>query len=54
MAEKIEKIKKEIEQLEKEINTNHFGRLFDKSKEAKDHKRLKKLRKELIELEKTS
>ena len=51
MADEIERLKKEIEQLEEIMEKDHFGGLFDKGREKKNYKRLKRLRKELKELE---
>lgn len=52
--EKIEKLKSEIEKLEKEYNRANFGRMFDKSKQSHIYKKLKKRRKELKELEESN
>ena len=51
MQEKIEKLKEEIERLEKLIDKNHFGGLLDRQQSDKNYNRLKKLRRELKELE---
>jgi hypothetical protein len=53
MTEQIEKLKEEIAKLEKEMEKDHFGGLLDKVRQQKNYNRLKKLRKELKELEKT-
>lgn len=47
----IDKLKKEIEELEKQLAASPFGGLFDKGRMDKLHKKLKKKRKELAVLE---
>ncbi len=51
-ASAIDKLKKEIEDIEKQLAANPFGGLFDKARMEKLHKKLKKKRKELAVLEK--
>jgi anthranilate phosphoribosyltransferase len=45
--DKREQIEKEIEELEKKFDKNHFGGLFEQAQHKKDMNRLQKLRKEL-------
>jgi len=52
MNEIIEKLKKEIEDLEKQLEANPFGGLFARNRQDQLYHRLKKKRKELAELEK--
>jgi hypothetical protein len=49
--EKIEKLKEEIVKLEKLMEHDHFGGVVDKMRSEQNYSRLKKLRKELKELE---
>jgi len=42
-----EKLEKEIANLEKKLEKDHFGGLFDKNARKKDENRLRKLKKEL-------
>jgi hypothetical protein len=49
---KIEKLKRDIEELERQIDANPFGGLFDKQRMERLRKKLKKRRKELATLEK--
>ena len=49
---KIEKVKKEITRLEAQMEKDRFGSIFDTGWEKRYHKKLKKLYKELEELEK--
>ena len=51
MTEK-EKIEKEIEELEKQLEKNPFGGIFDKGGRKKQENKLKKLKKSLVELTK--
>lgn len=51
MEKNIPKLKREIERLEKEISGDHFSGLLDQKRADKNRKRLKKLMKELEELE---
>ena len=48
-----ERIVEEIERLERELQSQHFRALFDRKVEHKKQKHLKKLRKELAELDGT-
>lgn len=48
----IEKLREEIAALEKQLESRHFSGLFDKKGQDHDLKKLKKLRKQLKELEK--
>jgi hypothetical protein len=54
MSPDLEKLREELAALEKELETSHFGGLFDTR--ARDHKlrRLKKLRKQVAALEGTA
>lgn len=52
--DKIERLKEEIERLEEEYNRANFGNMFDRSKQDILYKKLKKKKKELETLEKTS
>jgi len=49
---KIEKLKKEIARLEEQMEKDRFGGIFDTGWEKRYHKKLKKLYKELEQLEK--
>lgn len=51
MDPKIEKLREEIAELEKLMEKDHFGGLFDKGRQDKNYNRLKKLKKELKKLE---
>jgi hypothetical protein len=51
MTEK-ERIEKEIEELEKKLQNDHFGGIFDKGGRKKQENKLKKLKKSLAELTK--
>jgi hypothetical protein len=51
MDPKIEKLREEIAELEKLMEKDHFGGLFDKARQDKNYNRLKKLKKELKKLE---
>lgn len=51
MSEKIEKLKADIARLEEMMEKDHFGGLVDKGREKKNYSRLKKLRRELKQLE---
>jgi len=53
MAADIEKLKKEIEELERQIKAHPFGGLFDRNRQEQLFRKLKKKRKELASLEKT-
>ncbi len=50
-TEKITHLKEEIAKLEKEMNHDHFSGLVDKTRSEKQFSRLKKLKRELKELE---
>lgn len=50
--EKIGKLKKEIEELERQISANPFGGLFDRNRIDQLYRKLKKKKKELAALEK--
>jgi len=50
--DRIRKLEREIEELEKKIQKDHFGSLFDPATRKKDEARLKKLKKELERLQK--
>ena len=50
-ATAIDKLNKEIEDIEKQLAANPFGGLFDKQRMEKLRKKLKKKRKELAALE---
>ena len=52
MAETIEKLKKQIEELERQLEANPFGGLFNKDRLDQIYRKLKKKRKQLAELEK--
>jgi len=45
-----EQLEKEIKELEKKLDKDHFGGLFNKAQHKKDINRLAKLKKELEEL----
>jgi predicted amino acid-binding ACT domain protein len=49
--DKIAKLKEEIANLEKQMNHDHFSSVVDKARNEKQYARLKKLKKELKELE---
>jgi len=51
MSDKIAKLKEEIARMEEAIEKDHFSGLVDKMRQDKNYRRLKKLRKELKELE---
>ena len=51
MDPNIEKLREEIAELEKTMEKDHFGGLFDKARQDKNYNRLKKLKKELKKLE---
>lgn len=51
MDPNIEKLREEIAELEKVMEKNHFGGLFDKGRQDKNYNKLKKLKKELKKLE---
>ena len=51
MDTNIEKLREEIAELEKLMEKDHFGGLFDRARQDKNYNRLKKLRKELKKLE---
>ncbi len=51
MSDQIKKLKEDIAKLEELIEKDHFGSLLDRGRSNKNHKRLKKLRKELKQLE---
>jgi hypothetical protein len=53
MATDIEKLKKEIEELERQIEAHPFGGLLDRNRQEQLFRKLKKKRKELAGLEKT-
>lgn len=53
MSTDIEKLRAEIETLEKQLDSKHFSGLFDRKGQDQKLKKLKKLRKQLKELEKT-
>jgi len=48
----IEKLKKEIEDLEKQLEVHPFGGLFDRNRQDQLFRKLKKKRKELADVEK--
>ena len=48
--DKIERLEREIKELEKKMDKNHFGELFNKGQQKRDMNRLLKLRKELEDL----
>lgn len=50
--EKLNKLKEEIAEVEKLMEQDHFGGIVDRSRADKNYSRLKKLKKELKELEK--
>jgi|WetSurMetagenome_2_1015567.scaffolds.fasta_scaffold126660_2 hypothetical protein len=50
-SDKIAKLKEEIAKLEQLMNHDHFSSVVDKARNEKEYARLKKLRKELKELE---
>ncbi len=50
--DKILKLEREIKELEKKIDKDHFGELFNKGQQKKNMSRLLKLQKELAELKK--
>jgi hypothetical protein len=52
MATDIEKLKKEIEELERQIEAHPFGGLLDRNRQEQLYRKLKKKRKELAVLEK--
>jgi len=52
MAADIEKLKKEIDELERQIEAHPFGGLLDRSRQEQLLRKLKKKRKELASLEK--
>ena len=52
MTADIEKLKREIEDLEKQLEANPFGGLFNKDRLDQIYRKLKKKRKELARLEK--
>jgi len=47
-----QKLEKEIAQLEKKLQKDHFGGIIDKNARRKDETRLSKLKKELDKLSK--
>ncbi|MFH2036519.1 MAG: hypothetical protein ABIJ45_08965 [Candidatus Zixiibacteriota bacterium] len=49
---KIEKLEKEIQRLEEQLEKNRFGGLFDKVTREREEKKLRKLKKELEKLAK--
>ncbi len=51
MQEKIEKLKKEIAKLEEQMGKDHFRGIVDKAKAEQNYNRLKRLRRELKEIE---
>lgn len=51
MKDKIEKLREEIAKLEELMERNHFSGVVDKSRKDKNYNRLKKLRRELRQLE---
>ena len=51
MTAEIEKLRAEVERLERELEANHFGGLFDTKNRDHRLKKLKKLRKQLAALE---
>lgn len=51
MAHTIEQLKREIEGLEKQLSTQHFGGLFDRKRIEQLEDKLKKKRKELARLQ---
>jgi hypothetical protein len=53
MSEETLSLRREIERLEKELETQHFRGLFDKKSQDQRLKKLKKLRKQLAALEGT-
>ncbi len=54
MDPNIEKLREEIAELEKVMEKDHFGGLFDKNRQDKNYNRLKKLKKELKKLEESN
>ncbi len=50
--EEIEKLKKEIEELELQLEKNRFGGIFERNARVRQEKKLAKLRKALENLEK--
>jgi len=52
MTADVEKLRAEIEALEKQLDSSHFSGLFDKKGQDHNLKKLKKLRKQLAALEK--
>lgn len=51
MSEEIKKLKEKIRRLEVEFEKNRFGPLFDRRTSDKEFNRIKKLKKELKQLE---
>jgi len=51
MNPKIEKLRDDIAKLEELMDKDHFGGLFDKGRRNKNYNRLKKLKRELKQLE---
>ncbi len=48
--DKKSQLEKELKELEKKLDKDHFGELFNKSQHKRDMNRLQKLKKELEEL----
>nr|MBN2277877.1 hypothetical protein [candidate division Zixibacteria bacterium] len=51
--DKIQKLELEIERLEEKMEKNHFGGLFNKDERKRDENKLRKLKRELEQLQKT-
>jgi len=51
MNSKIEKLREEIAQMEKLMEKDHFSSVVDKGRKDKEYARLKKLKRELKQLE---
>jgi Skp family chaperone for outer membrane proteins len=52
VSTEIDKLRTEIETLEKQLDSRHFSGLFDRKRQEQHLKKLKKLRKQLKEMEK--
>ncbi len=50
-VDKIEKLREELDHLEKQYDEANFGNMFDPSKQDKLYKKIKKKRRELKQLE---
>lgn len=51
MSDEIATLKEKIAKMEEAAKKNSFGALFDKQKADREYKKLKKLKRELIQLE---